>query len=302
MDISMDQAFGLKQISKAVAGEKQRKAGSGPVVISVSSGKGGVGKTNVVLNTAIALRDMGKRVLILDADMGLANIDVMLGIAPKYNIAHVLSGQKGIREVLVQGPKGILILPASSGTTEFINMGESEKLFLLEEMEELGDEIDIMLIDNSAGISGNVLYFNIAAGHRVIIVTPEPTSITDAYALIKILVTRHKIKDFSLIVNQVRDVQDGQRVFKQLARVTDRFLGALSLDYLGCIFKDEHVSKAICQQQALIEIYPESEASKAIREVASRVLSMANSKGEVTRDGNIKFFWQHLFLTWGKEG
>ncbi len=298
----MDQAFGLKQMSNSGSGAQRRKIGRPPVVISVSSGKGGVGKTNVVLNTAIALRDMGKRVLILDADMGLANIDVMLGIAPKYNIAHVLSGQKGIREVVVQGPKGIIILPASSGTTELLNMGESEKLFLLEEMEEFGDEIDVMLIDNSAGISDNVLYFNIAAGHRVVVVTSEPTSITDAYALIKILVTRHKIKDFSLLVNQVRDMQEGQRVFKQLARVTDRFLGALSLDYLGCIFKDENVSKAICQQQALIEIYPESEASRAIREVASRILNMVNSRGEVKQDGNIKFFWQHLFLAWGKEG
>jgi flagellar biosynthesis protein FlhG len=186
MGAFMNQAATLKEWGPE--GQERRKAHADPIarlrgkaplcprVVSFSSGKGGVGKTNMVTNIALAIARLGKRVLILDADLGLANVDIMLGLVPKYTIRHVFSGEKRLEEILMQGPGGMLILPAGSGIPELVHLDESEKLFLLNEMEGLGDSIDLMLIDNAAGISENVLYFNLAAQQRVIVVTPEPTS------------------------------------------------------------------------------------------------------------------------------
>jgi flagellar biosynthesis protein FlhG len=262
-----------------------------PRVVSFSSGKGGVGKTNVVINMALAIARLGKRVLILDADLGLANVDIMLGLVPKYTIRHVFSGEKRLEDILIQGPGGMLILPAGSGIPELVHLDESEKLFLLNEMERLGDSIDLMLIDNAAGISENVIYFNLAAQQRVIVVTPEPTSMTDAYALIKVLNNKHRIRSFSVLVNSSRNSQEAQKVFRQLSSVADRFLGVLSMDYMGFIPKDSAIPKAICHQKAVLEMFPESKASKGFMDLAHTILRY---EGEHHVDGNIKFFWRHL--------
>ncbi len=264
---------------------------SSPRVLSFSSGKGGVGKTNVVTNTALALRKMGYRSMILDADMGLANVDVILGLAPKYNIKHVLSGEKDLNEIILQGPRGVMILPASSGIPELAHLNEAEKLLLLAEMEELADSVDVLLIDTSAGISDTVLYFNMAAQERVIVVTPEPTSITDAYALMKVLSNRHHIKEFSILVNWSHGEQESQRVFKQLSAVTDRFLGQLSLDYMGFIPRDDAIPRAVRNQRAVLEMFPSSSASKGFMTLAENLISKGRDNYV---DGNIKFFWRHL--------
>lgn len=262
-----------------------------PRVLSFSSGKGGVGKTSIVVNLAIAMAKLDQKVMILDADLGLANIDVILGLTPKHTIDQVFSGQIGLKDVLIEGPSGILILPAGSGTTELINLGESEKLFLLNEIEELGNDIDLMLIDNAAGISENVMYFNIAAQQRVVVVTPEPTSITDAYALIKVMVNKYRANSFSILVNMAKDNAESLKVFRQLTSVADRFLGTLAIDYLGFIPKDDTISMAVCRQKAVLEAYPDSPASKGIINLAKYLLI---SKWERPVDGNIKFFWRHL--------
>ncbi|MGC9022198.1 MAG: MinD/ParA family protein [Dissulfurimicrobium sp.] len=262
-----------------------------PRVISFSSGKGGVGKTNIVVNLAIAMADLGQRVMVLDADLGLANIDVILGLTPKYTIDNVFSGYVTLKDVLIEGPSGILILPAGSGVTELLNLGEGEKLFLLDEIEGLGNDIDIMLIDNAAGISENVMYFNLAAQQRVVVATPEPTSITDAYALIKVMVNKYKVNTFSLLINMARDESDALKVFRQLTLVTDRFLGTPAIDYLGFIPRDDTVSNAICLQKAALNAYPDSIASKAFMKLAVNLLI---SRREGWSDGNIKFFWRHL--------
>ncbi|MDA8161753.1 MAG: MinD/ParA family protein [Desulfobacteraceae bacterium] len=262
-----------------------------PRVLSFSSGKGGVGKTNTVVNVALALRKLGYRVMILDADLGLANIDVILGLTPNYTMSNVFSGEAGLRDVLIRGPGGILVLPAGSGTTELINLGEGEKLFLLNEMEELEKDIDIMLIDNAAGISENVMYFNIAAQQRVVVVTPEPTSITDAYALIKVMANKYKVNSFSILINLAKDSEDARRVFAKLTSAIDRFLGTIAIDYLGFIPKDDVVPMAICRQKAVLEAYPDSMASKSFAKLAVNLL---NPKGREYSDGNIKFFWRHI--------
>jgi flagellar biosynthesis protein FlhG len=262
-----------------------------PRVLSFSSGKGGVGKTSIVVNLAIAMAKLGQKVMILDADLGLANIDVILGLTPEYTIDQVFSGRIGLKDVLIEGPSGILILPAGSGTTELVNLGESEKLFLLNEIEELGNDIDLMLIDNAAGISENVMYFNLAAQQRVVVVTPEPTSITDAYALIKVMVNKYRANSFSILINMAKDNANALKVFRQLTSVTDRFLGTLAIDYLGFIPRDDTISMAVCRQKAVLEAYPDSPASKGIIDLAKHLLI---SKWEGPADGNIKFFWRHL--------
>ncbi|MGQ9499944.1 MAG: MinD/ParA family protein [Dissulfurimicrobium sp.] len=271
--------------------EMAANTAASPRVLSFSSGKGGVGKTSIVVNLAIALAKLGQKVMVLDADLGLANIDVILGLTPEYTIDQVFSGRIGLKDVLIEGPSGILILPAGSGTTELINLGESEKLFLLNEIEELGNDIDLMLIDNAAGISENVMYFNLAAQQRVVVVTPEPTSITDAYALIKVMVNKYRANSFSILINMAKDNANALKVFRQLTSVTDRFLGTLAIDYLGFIPKDDTISMAVCRQKAVLEAYPDSSASKCIRYLAKHLLI---SKWERPADGNIKFFWRHL--------
>lgn len=262
-----------------------------PKVICITSGKGGVGKTNIVANLAFALCRQGKRVMILDADLGLANIDILLGLAPKYTIRHVFSGEKTIAEILVDGPGGMRIMPASSGVQELAELSESQKLFLLNELDGLRSSIDIMFIDTGAGISSNVVYFNLAAQERVIVATPEPTSIADAYALIKVLFTRHDTKRFSVLVNQAHTPSEAQQVFKKLAMVADRFLGSLSLDYWGSIPYDANVPRAVRQQRAVVELYPEASSSKQFRDLAGKICGRMYDERP---DGNIKFFWKNL--------
>lgn len=258
-------------------------------VLSFSSGKGGVGKTNIVANTAIALAELGKRPLIFDADLGLANIDVLLGLAPAYNIKHVLSGEKGIKDIVVTGPKDIRILPASSGVPELLDLTETQKRLLLDEMEVISGEVDTLLIDTSAGISDTVLYFNMASQYRIIVVTPEPTSITDAYALIKVLYSRHKVDEFCILVNMSGSEREAKKVYTQLSSVADRFLGSLRMKYLGFIPKDQYLQKAVLQQRAVLDMYPDAPSSQAFKRLAKGIVALGQ---EVRVDGNIKFFWR----------
>lgn len=262
-----------------------------PRVMCFSSGKGGVGKTSMVTNIAIAMAGMGNRVMILDADLGLANVDVILGLTPRHTIKDLFSGEKTLEEVMVQGPRGIQVLPSGSGVPELAHLNEGEKLMLLNEMEGMQSPPDVMLIDTAAGIADNVLYFNIAARQRVVVVTPEPTSITDAYALIKVLSGRHQIRDFMILINWVKNEQEARKVFKQLSAVADRFLGMLRLLYIGFIPRDAAISKAVRQQKPALELYPDSKACREFVNVAKNILHTENKNHD---DGNIKFFWKQL--------
>jgi flagellar biosynthesis protein FlhG len=266
--------------------------GNGRVrVISVTSGKGGVGKTNVVANLAVAMGRMGKRVLILDADLGLANMDILLGLNPRFTIQHVISGERRLKEVILSTPGGCHLLPAASGIQELTDLDYSQRLFLLNELDALQDQFDIMLIDTGAGISANVMYFNFAAMERVVVVTNEPTSLTDAYALIKVLTKKYRQRKFKILVNIARNPEEGLRIFKQLSAVVDRFLGSPAMDYLGCVQHDENVPRAVRQQQAVVQRYPNTRASKDFIGLAERILSEDES---TEFEGDIKFFWQRL--------
>lgn len=263
-----------------------------PRVISVTSGKGGVGKSNITTNLAYSLAREGLKVLVLDADLNLANVDILLGLTPKYNLHHVFTGEKSLREVLIEGPAGIKILPASSGIMELADLNENQRLYFLAEMEALETEIDLMLIDTAAGINNNVIYFNLAARERLVILTPEPTSLTDAYALIKVLSSRHDIKRYRFLVNQARSEKEALAVYKKLSMVTDRFLGALSLDYLGYIPYDSKLPQAVRSQRLVCDLFPDSPAARTFSRLAA---NLAAEKIRPSDDGNIKFFWQGLF-------
>jgi len=263
-----------------------------PRVICVTSGKGGVGKTNISVNLAYTLSQTGKKVLILDADLNLANVDILLGLTPRYNLHHVFTGEKNLADIIVRGPGDIMILPASSGIMELADLSESQKLYFLSEMEALGQKIDIMLIDTGAGINNNVIYFTLAAQERIIVLTPEPTSLTDSYALIKVVSSRHDIKKFRILINSAHSRQEALAVFRQLSLVTDRFLDSLSLDFLGYIPFDDKLPKAVRAQRLLTEISPEAAASRMFMELAEQ---LCREEPEQQLDGNIKFFWKGLF-------
>jgi flagellar biosynthesis protein FlhG len=239
-------------------------------VISITSGKGGVGKTNITANLAYLLAAQKKKTLIMDADCGLANIDLILGLTPKYNLYHVLEGDKTLGEAIVNGPGGIKILAASSGIQEMSSLSMEQKFTLQDELNALRKRPDFMLIDTSAGINDNVLYFNMVAGETIVVVTPEPTSLTDAYALIKVLYQRHAKKRFSLLVNMVKTPKEAKEVFWRLAQATNHFLN-LAIEELGYISYDENVQRGVREQRLLAEICPDSPSVKCLRTVAERL-------------------------------
>jgi len=259
-------------------------------VLSVTSGKGGVGKTNIAANLAYLLSRANKKTLILDADAGLANIDVILGIHSRYNLSHVLNGERSLDEVIVPGPGGILILPSASGIPEMTDLSRGQKLTLIDELNLYNHSLDFMLVDTAAGISANVMYFNMAAKEIVVVTSPEPTALTDAYALIKVLYQRHAKRRFRLIVNMARSSQEASEVYKRLARATDHFLN-LTIEYLGYVVWDENVKEAVRQQKAVAEIYPNSPATRCLAKIAEKISSETLEEYE---NGSIKFFWESI--------
>lgn len=245
----------------------------------------------MVANLALALARLGCSVLVWDADLGLANIDVLLGLKPEYNIHHLLTGERSLQEILIDGPGGIRIMPASSGIQELSNLGQDHKVRLLSELDEFEDDLDFLLIDTGAGISSNVMYFNLAAQERIVVVTPEPTSITDAYALIKVMSEKHNQKTFQILPNQVKNAKEAKTVYTVLAEVADQFLGAISLNYLGYIPKDDQLTQAVRRQRAVLEVFPKSEISQKFRELAKNTL---HQPVQAPLDGNVRFFWKRL--------
>ncbi|MBI5741921.1 MAG: MinD/ParA family protein [Nitrospirae bacterium] len=260
--------------------------------IAVASGKGGVGKTNITANLAIAFRKLNKKVLVFDADLGLSNIDVVLNLATKYNIRHLFNGEKNLKDLIVEGPCGIKILPASSGIQELTELDEFQRLRLIEEFDAYDDEVDYLLIDTSSGISTNVAFFCMAAREIIIVTSSEPTAMTDAYALIKVLFTKYQEKNFKILVNNVKDEKEATDVYRRLSIAAEKFL-SISLDYLGHVPNDLLLQKAVRQQRALVEIYPESAAAKSIMQIAHKLSIETNNNIK----GTLQFFLGGLLKT-----
>ena len=269
---------------------KAKNRRSGTRVIAITSGKGGVGKTNIVANLGYAFSQFGKKVLILDADIGLGNLDVLLGLAPKFNLSHVIMGEKNIREIIISGPGHMQILPASSGIQELTSLSQDQKIRLLKEIDELIDSVDILLIDTAAGISANVMDFSVTAHEIIVVVSPEPTSITDAYALMKILSLKYSEKCCYLLTNLVTSAQEGQEVFRQLNLVTQKFLD-ISVDHLGSVLFDEKVTRCVRHQKIVCELYPDTAASRCYADVARKISKLRPKK---LPSGDTNLFWHHL--------
>jgi flagellar biosynthesis protein FlhG len=261
-----------------------------PQVIAVSSGKGGVGKTNIVANLAVALSKAGKRVLVLDADLGLGNLDVLLGLVPRYTIEHVLAGARRIEDILVEGPAGMRILPASSGIQALTALTESQQLLLQSELEHLSSQADVLLIDTGAGISPVVTFFASSAHETIVVLSPEPTSLTDAYALIKVLARQYREHRFKVLVNQAKHPREALDVFRKLDQAADRFLH-VAIDYIGYIPSDDYVPLAVMQQRAVADLFPDAPASRAFAKLARDV-------GHWPRPGlpksSVQLLWQRL--------
>ncbi|MEJ2680268.1 MAG: MinD/ParA family protein [Gammaproteobacteria bacterium] len=239
-------------------------------VIAVTGGKGGVGKTNVSVNLAVALSEKGRRVVLLDADLGLANVDILLGLSPKRNLEDVLKGQASLADILLEGPGGVRIVPASSGTQSMVNLNAMQHAGLVNAFNEISHCVDVLIIDTAAGISDQVVGFLRAAQEILFVVCNEPTSITDAYALIKILNQRYQLFRFHVLANMVRSQQEARDLFTKLVNVTDRFLD-VSLQFAGAIPYDDNVRKAIQRQRAVSDAYPRCRASLAFKALAKRV-------------------------------
>ena len=270
--------------------QKQKNRKGSTRVIAITSGKGGVGKTNIVANLGYTFSQLGKKVLILDADVGLGNIDVLLGMAPRYNLSHVIMGEKSLEEIIISGPGNMQILPASSGIQELTSLSQNQKIKLLTEIDELINSVDILFIDTAAGISSNVMDFSVSAHEIIVVVSPEPTSITDAYALMKVLSLKYSEKRCYLLTNLVVNAQEGKEVYRQLNLVTHKFLD-FNIDYLGCVVFDEKVTQCLKNQKIVGELYPETEASRCY---STLVRKIANRQPMKLPDGDTNLFWHHL--------
>jgi len=260
-DNLQDQAAGLRRMSTAPRPVK---------VIAIASGKGGVGKTNVTVNIGTALAAQGKEVVLLDADLGLANIDVMLGLHPQFNLLHVLDGSKQLMDIIVDGPAGLKIIPAASGVQKMAELNSVEHAGMIQAFSELQQHIDVLLIDSAAGIADSVISFSRAAQEVIVVVCDEPASITDAYALIKLLSRDHGVERFHIIANMSRSVQEGRELFDKIAMVCERFLD-VTLDFMGIVPFDEDLRRAVKQQRAVVEAYPRSKSAAAFAHLAKKI-------------------------------
>lgn len=259
-------------------------------VIAVTGGKGGVGKTNVSVNLGVALSQQGFRVMLLDADLGLANVDVMLGIASKHNLSHVLAGECELKDTVIEGPYGLQIIPASSGTQNMAELSTMEHAGIIQAFSDIGHNLDFLIVDTAAGITDMVVSFTRAAQDVLTVVCDEPTSITDAYALMKVLNRDHNIVRFHVLANMVHTSQEGRELYAKLNGVCNRFLD-VTLDYLGSIPFDGNVRASIKKQKALVEAFPRSPASIAIKSLAKKVQQWPMPKDA---SGHIEFFMERL--------
>lgn len=260
-------------------------------VVCVTSGKGGVGKTNITVNLALALSLQNQRVMLLDADLGLANVDVILGLQPRYNLSNVFNQERTLDEVIVTGPNGIRIIPASSGIKHMAELTPAENAGIINAFSELNDSLDILLIDSAAGISDSVVSFSRASHDVIVVVCDEPASITDAYALIKLLSQEYDMVRFQILANRVATAQEGRELFNKLVRVSDRFLD-VNLSFCGCIPEDPQLRKAVQAQRAVVEAFPSSRSTEAFHRLAAQIIGRWPMPR--TASGYLQFFIERL--------
>lgn len=258
--------------------------------IAVTGGKGGVGKTNVSVNLAVAMADLGKRVMVLDADLGLANIDVVLGLHPEYDLSHVLRGERTLEEVVLEGPSGVKIVPAASGIRHMAELSQAEHAGLIRGFSDLSADLDVLIVDTAAGISDTVISFSRAVQELIVVVCDEPASITDAYAMIKLLNREYGISRFRILANMTRSAQEGRDLYNKMCLVTDRYLDVM-LNYIGSIPYDENMRKAIKRQKPVVHAFPRSQSAQTLKNLAKKADNWPVPSGA---SGHLQFFVERL--------
>jgi flagellar biosynthesis protein FlhG len=241
-------------------------------LIAITSGKGGVGKSIVVVNLALALNRAGKRVAIFDGDLGLANVDVLLDITPRFHLGHVLEGIRSLQSIVLNVSEGLDIIPASSGLQALADLGDARRTNLLNELNAVLEEYDYVLIDSAAGISSNVIRLLMVARRVIVVSTPDPTAIVDAYALMKVLFSKDKQKEVLVLINNAQTEHEAVQVFRQLAKVSERFLGR-ELELVGYVPWDERICQAVRNQKPVLISHPHSKVSRHFHRIADRLLS-----------------------------
>lgn len=279
-------------VEAEASGKVPRIKRTRPRILTITSGKGGVGKTNVVANLAVSLSELGKKVVVLDADFGLANIDVLLGLTPRFHIGHVLFGNKSLAEIMIQGPKGVRIIPASSGLQRMSELTSAQRTHIVESFANLEFDTDYFLIDTAAGISRNVIHFLMAAEEVIVVSTPEPTAIVDAYAVIKIVLAENSGKQVHVLINSAESAGEAQQVYCQINSVVKRFINR-EVSYLGHIRQDPHVLQAVRSQVLVTNRFPDSPASMCFRELAR---SVVQRQGICVEENSL--VWEKLVNDW----
>jgi flagellar biosynthesis protein FlhG len=278
-----DQADGLRHLAAAR-----------PVkVIAVTSGKGGVGKTNVSVNLSVAMAQRGRRTLLFDADLALANVDLMLGLKPRGDLSQVLDGQLDLEDILLEGPEGVRIVPATSGISRLAELGAREQSGLISAFSTLPISVDVLIVDTAAGIDGRVLGFCQAAHEVLVVVCDEPASITDAYALMKVLSQERGVRRFQVLANAVTSSEHGTRLYRKLLAACDRFL-QVSMGYAGCVPEDPWLRRAVRAQQAVVQAYPSCSSARAFKELAARADNWPVNRES---DGRPAFFLERVLAS-----
>jgi flagellar biosynthesis protein FlhG len=289
----MDQASRLREIVKELKTTSPvPKSTMKAQFFAIASGKGGVGKSNVSVNLAISLAKRGKKVAVVDLDLGLANIDILLDLTIPYTLEHLILRKKTIQEIIVQGPEGITVVPGGSGLARLADLTEVEQELILHSFYELAQNNDYILFDMAAGISHNVIKFALAADEVIVVTTEEPTAITDAYALMKVLTLNSKETKINLLLNMVKNPSDARYYFEKIRGVVKQFLG-IEVYSLGSIAYDSCVPAAIMRRKPFFTLYPFSPASKSMKDVTREILL----KSEHRVQGRLSFFekFSHFF-------
>jgi flagellar biosynthesis protein FlhG len=255
--------------------EYQDSQNSGAVVLAITSGKGGVGKTNIAANLSVCMAAENQRVILMDADLGLGNLDVLMNIQSRYNLSHVVSGNRTLEEITQVGPNGVEVLCGGSGIETLANLGQFQRQRLLEEMQGLENRSDVILIDTGAGIHSTVISFCLAADHTLVVTTPEPTAITDAYAMIKVLAAKNYTGRISLLVNMAQSLMEGKKVYRQIADVASRFLN-VGVYEAGVLCRDENLVQAVRRRELVVQAFPKANISRAFRAISNRLTKRVN--------------------------
>jgi len=267
-------------------------------VIAVTGGKGGVGKTSVCANLGVSLARRGHETMVFDADLGLANLQVLLGLKPRQNLSDVVDGSLALEEIILSGPAGVKVIPGASGVSRMASLSRAEQAGLVQAFSALTMPVDYLLVDTAAGITPEVVGFARAAQEVVVVACDEPASMTDAYALIKVLNREHQISRFHLLANMVSASNEGRRVYEKLLTVTDRFLDVV-LSYLGAIPLDPQLRKAVQRQRAVVDLFPRSSSAVAFDGIAAALEGWPSNSGP---SGHLEFFLERMLDAATAEG